>query len=239
MSDAKGTSRPRHIAIIMDGNGRWAAQRGLPRIAGHQHAITSVRDVTEYCARDPVIEQLTLYAFSAENWKRPKREIDALMMVLTRFLAQERAAMQEAGVRLELIGQMRGLPRELLDTARETQRLTRRNRKLLLCLAVNYGSRAEIASAARRIARKVQRGALDAAEIDERCLSRHLYTAGMSDPDLMIRTAGEKRLSNFLLWQLWYSEFYFTPTLWPDFRREHLEKAIASFRRRKRKFGGL
>ena len=230
---------PQHIAIIMDGNGRWARKRGMPRISGHLQGVASVRDVTTFCTENPNIRQLTLYTFSAENWKRPKNEIDTLLDVLTRYLHEERPTLVKQGVRLRIIGNLRGLPAELRATIRETERLTARNRNLLLCLAVNYGSRSEILSAVKRIARKVRREDLAPSQITVDTISQHLYTAGMPDPDLVIRTAGEQRLSNFLLWQLWYSEFYFTPTLWPDFRRQHLLRAIRNYCRRKRKFGGL
>jgi len=230
---------PQHIAIIMDGNGRWARKRGLPRISGHLQGVGSVRDVTTFCTENPNIHQLTLYTFSAENWKRPQNEIDTLLDVLTRYLHEERPTLVKQGVRLKVIGSLRGLPAELRTAVRETERVTARNANLLLCLAVNYGSRSEILSAVKRIARKVQKRQLAPADITVDTICRHLYTAGMPDPDLVIRTAGEKRLSNFLLWQLWYSEFYFTSTLWPDFRRQHLLKAIQNYCRRKRKFGGL
>ena len=230
---------PAHIAIIMDGNGRWAQTRGLPRITGHRRAVTSVRDVVTYCAETPQIRILTLYAFSSENWKRPKREVEMLMRLLKRMLRQERKTLDRGKVKLGVIGDKRRLPADVRDEIKNVEQGTSDHDGLLLNLAINYGSRGEITRAVRGIARRVVSGKLEASAIDQKVVSDHLYTAGMPDPDLLIRTAGEQRLSNFLLWQLSYSEFYFTSVLWPDFRREDLVKAIREYRRRKRRFGGL
>jgi len=230
---------PTHIAIIMDGNGRWARKRGLPRIRGHRAAEKAVRDVVTYCAETPEIKILTLYTFSSENWKRPRREVDRLMALLVRMLHQERKTLTRGRVRFKVIGQKRRLSPEVRQAIRETEALTRAYDNLLVQAAISYGARAEIAEAARRLARKALKGAIAPADIDEDALADELYTAGVRDPDLLVRTAGEQRLSNFLLWQLSYSEFYFTDILWPDFRREHLMDAIEDYRRRKRKFGGL
>ena len=230
---------PGHIAIIMDGNGRWAQQRGLPRIRGHREAEKAVRDVVTYCAETPEVKVLTLYTFSLENWKRPRREIDRLMSLLVRMLHQERKTLMRGKVRFKVIGQRRRLSAEVRRAIRETEALTCANDNLLVQAAISYGARAEIAQAARRLARKVLSGSITPAGISEDTFSDELYTAGVPDPDLLVRTAGEQRLSNFLLWQLSYSEFHFTDVLWPDFRREHLIEAIEDYRRRKRKFGGL
>ena len=230
---------PAHIAIIMDGNGRWARRRNLPRIEGHRHSTEAGRDVVTYCAETPQIKALTLFSFSSENWKRPRREVSLLMGLLKDALLQERKTLMRGQVRLKVIGEKRRLAADVRQAIKTVETFTRKNRGLLLNLAINYGSRAEIVRAARRLARKVDRGAMTTAEINDDTLAKELYTAGVEDPDLLIRTAGEKRLSNFLLWQLSYSEFYFTDVLWPDFRREHLVKAIQDYRRRKRKFGGL
>jgi undecaprenyl diphosphate synthase len=227
---------PRHVAIIMDGNGRWAKRRNLPRTQGHTEGTHSVREVTEACAGLGV-QQLTLYAFSVENWKRPKREVDYLMRLLERFLRRQRKTIMKNNIRFAVIGAIEGLPegvrREIDITLRESEG----NTGLTLCLALNYGARREIVEAARRLARRVGGGELRADEITEETFSQSLYTAGMNDPDLLIRTAGEQRVSNFLLWQISYAEFYFSPVCWPDFRRPQLEEALLEYTRRERRFG--
>jgi len=227
---------PRHVAIIMDGNGRWAQQRSLPRVFGHRRGIQSVRAVTEECRR-LCIQQLTLYCLSVENWKRPQREIRFLMRLLRHFLVIERNELAAENIRLVMIGERDGLPAEVLDEMDRTVEMTRNNTGMTLALAVNYGGRTEIAKATRRIADKVARGELRPEEIDESIFDQHLDTAGMPDPDLIIRTSGEQRISNFLLWQAAYAEFVFQDVLWPDWGAEHLAQAIGEFRRRERRFG--
>jgi undecaprenyl diphosphate synthase len=229
---------PRHVAIIMDGNGRWARTRGLARIRGHQQGAEAVRDTTRACA-ELHLDQLTLYAFSAENWKRPKAEISLLMRLLTRYLVGERQELMDNDIRLTAIGEIERLPdgpRKELEKSIET---TSRNRGMLLCLALSYGGRQDIVNAARRLAEQVKAGILDPARIDEPLFDSMLSTSGMPAPDLLIRTAGEMRVSNFLLWQMSYAEIYVTPVFWPDFRRENLFDAFRDFARRTRRFGGV
>jgi undecaprenyl diphosphate synthase len=230
---------PRHIAIIMDGNGRWARRRSLPRAAGHKAGVEPVRVTVETCGRLG-IEILTLYAFSMENWKRPRAEVDMLWRLLRIYLRRELPNLMRDGVRLRVIGRVEALPpharRELLE-AIET---TRANRGLLLNLAINYGGRAELADAVNSILDQARSaGTLEGLEVDERLISSHLYTAGLPDPDLLIRTSGEMRVSNFLLWQIAYSELYVTETLWPDFTRAELLRALLNYQSRDRRFGGL
>lgn len=229
---------PRHLAIIMDGNGRWAEARGLPRVLGHRRGIQSVRAVVEEACRLG-IDQLTLYCFSAENWKRPEREARFLFRLLRHFLVAERKELMEQNVRLSMIGRREGLPKEVLVELDRTVALTAENDGTNLCLAVNYGGRTEIADAARRIAGDVKNGKLDLEAIDEALFASYLQTAGSIDPDLLIRTAGELRLSNFLLWQISYAELYVTDVYWPDFRARDLDAALVAYACRKRKFGGL
>lgn len=229
---------PRHAAIIMDGNGRWAQQRGLPRVFGHRRGIQSVRAVTEECRRLG-LEQLTLYCLSVENWKRPAREIRFLMRLLRHFLIVERDELASENIRLVMIGERDGLPPEVLDEMDRTVEMTRHNTGMILALAVNYGGRTEIAKAARRIADRVARGEIQPESVDEELFAAHLDTAGMSDPDLLIRTAGEMRVSNYLLWQISYAEMWVTDINWPDFREAHLADSFRAFAARKRKFGGL
>ena len=229
---------PRHIAIIMDGNGRWARQRGLPRIEGHRHGVESVRRATEECARLG-INQLTLYCFSSENWKRPQEELDFLMHLLQQYMVEQRGTIMEHNVRVTVIGRREGLPEESLREIDKTVAISSTNTGLNVCLAINYGSRAELVDAVRGIAGKVSRGELSPDEIDERTLDAHLYTAGMPEPDLLIRTAGEMRVSNFLLWQISYAEIWVTDVCWPDFTEARLQEAIRSFAGRDRRFGGL
>ena len=230
--------RPRHIAVIMDGNGRWAQQRGLPRIEGHRRGVSSVRRTTEECTRLG-IEQLTLYCLSSENWKRPQRELDFLMHLLEQYMIEERTLLLNERVRVSLIGRREGIPDQVLEEVDRTVELTRNNPGLRLCLAINYGARAEIVDAARALAREVQQGTLQPDDIDEEQFAARLYTAGMSDPDLLIRTAGEMRVSNYLLWQISYSEIWVTPKCWPDFDEATLHAAIRDFAGRDRRFGGL
>lgn len=229
---------PAHIAIIMDGNGRWAERRGLRRIFGHKEGIKSVREVTTECARMGV-ESLTLYAFSHENWKRPAPEIRYLMSLLKRFLADELPTLMENRVRLRAIGRLDDLPGGALRELRRTEAATAGNDGLLLRLALSYGGRTEIADAVRRVAEEVRAGRLDPARIDEETLRAYLYDPHTPDPDLLVRTAGEMRVSNFLLWQISYSELYVSPVCWPEFRRAELLEALRAYAGRKRKFGGL
>jgi undecaprenyl diphosphate synthase len=229
---------PRHIAIIMDGNGRWAQERGLPRIEGHKAGAESVRCVVEACS-DMGVEYLTLYAFSTENWKRPVSEIRQLMKLLATFLDDRLADLVKNRIRLNAIGDLDRLPAYVRSRLNKVIARTRNFEKGTLTLALSYGARAEIVSGVRAIAERVRAGELTPEAIDERVIDNHLYTAGLPDPDLIIRTANERRLSNFLLWQASYAEFWFTEVKWPDFRAEHLSAAIEDFGRRKRRFGGL
>ncbi len=229
---------PRHIAIIMDGNGRWAQSRGLPRIEGHRRGVTSVRRITEECVRRGV-EQLTLYCLSSENWRRPQPELTFLMCLLEQYLVEERDLLMEQRVRLSMIGRREGLPADTLAALDRTAELTAGNDGMRLCLAINYGARAEIVEAARRLARAARDGTLDPELIDEERFAAQLDTAGSTDPDLLIRTAGEMRVSNFLLWQISYAELWVTDALWPDFDEVRLDAALAAYASRERRFGGL
>jgi undecaprenyl diphosphate synthase len=228
---------PRHIAIIMDGNGRWARQRGLPRIEGHRQGAGSVRRVTEECARLG-LEQLTLYCFSSENWKRSPEEIDFLMQLLQQYMVEQRSAIMEHNIRVLVIGRREGLPDNALREMDQTVAQSRGNAGLRLCLAINYGGRAELVDAFRRLAAQVQAGRLRPEDITEEAVAAHLYTAGMPEPDLLIRTADEMRVSNFLLWQISYAELWVTDRCWPDFGEAELRAAIASYAARDRRFGG-
>ncbi|MBN1342302.1 MAG: isoprenyl transferase [Phycisphaerae bacterium] len=227
---------PRHIAVIMDGNGRWAQARGLPRIHGHRQGAKSVREIVQACSRLG-LEALTLYSFSIENWKRPKDEVSSLMQLYAEYLVKERDELMETDTRLVQIGRRDNLPQNVIDELDRTMALSAGNSGLTLCLALNYGSRYEMVEAARRLAARVAAGELTVDQIDEERFSDSLYTAGLPDPDLLIRTAGEYRLSNFLLWQISYAEFYVTDVYWPDFRTEHLLKAIREYAHRERRFG--
>jgi undecaprenyl diphosphate synthase len=229
---------PRHIAIIMDGNGRWARQRGLPRIEGHRRGATSVRVVTEECARLG-IEQITLYCLSSENWKRPAEELDFLLELLRQYLVEERPRIMEHNIQVRWIGRREGLPNKAIRELDETVRLSAGNSGLRVCLAINYGGRAEVVDAVRRIAAEVRRGTLEPGAIDEETLTARLYTAGMPEPDLLIRTAGEMRVSNFLLWQISYAEIWVTEVCWPDFDEAQLHAALRGYAARQRRFGGL
>jgi undecaprenyl diphosphate synthase len=225
---------PQHVAIIMDGNGRWAEQRHLPRVEGHRAGIRSVREVVETSARLG-LEVLTLYAFSIENWKRPAAEVSVLMTLLRRYLRSELETLIEHGIRFRVIGRADGLPAEVLEELREAETRTAAHRGLQFNIALNYGGRAEIVDAVK--AALVAH--LDPATLDEDRFSQLLYTAGQPDPDLLIRTSGEMRVSNFLLWQIAYAEIYVTGTLWPDFRRQHLLEAILAYQKRDRRYGGI
>ena len=229
---------PEHIAIIMDGNGRWAQERGLRRIFGHREGIGSVREITTACA-EMGVKSLTLYAFSVENWKRPRVEVRYLMRILRRFLIQERDTLMENDVRLAAIGRLDDLPAEPLAELRRTEEITKDNRGMLLRLALAYGARTELADGVARLAEDARAGRLDPASVDEETLRHYLYDPETPDPDLLIRTAGEMRLSNFLLWQVSYSEIYVAQVCWPDFRRPELMAAVRDYARRVRKFGGL
>ncbi|WP_028320701.1 isoprenyl transferase [Desulfatiglans anilini] len=228
---------PRHIAIIMDGNGRWAKKRGLKRVLGHQKGVDAVRTVVK-TTRRLEIPWLTLYAFSEENWSRPKLEVQALMSILRRFLQSERQEMIQQGIRLQTIGRTDKLPAATRDELAATILATAENNDLVLTLALSYGGRQEIVDAARAISHGIETGALRASDISEELFAKYLYVPEMPDPDLLIRTSGEYRISNFLLWQIAYSEIYITPTLWPDFSEEEYIKAIRDYQRRERRFGG-
>jgi di-trans,poly-cis-decaprenylcistransferase len=228
---------PRHIAVIMDGNGRWAKQHGLPRVEGHIAGAERVREVLRY-AREFGVEYMTLYAFSTENWKRSKEEVDALMDLLSRFIDSYLDEMKQNGVRLLVTGRIDGLPERAANDLKRAMVETASLTGHTLILALNYGGRSEIADAAKKIAEEVRHGRLDPVKIDEQLFSRYLYLPDVPDPDLMIRTSGEFRLSNFLLWELSYAEFYVTDTYWPDFDREEFRKAIESYSKRDRRFGG-
>ena len=227
---------PRHVAIIMDGNGRWAKQRGLPRVAGHREGVKAVRDVVEGCG-ELGIDVLTLYTFSTENWRRPKEEVSALMRLLLRTLQRELDDLIRNNVRLMAVGNLEHLPDEARKGILNGIEATRENSGLILNLALNYGGREEIVAAVKRIAEKINKKALTPEDIDSDTIGRHLYTSNLPDPDLMIRTSGELRISNFLLWQLAYTEIYITDVLWPDFRRKDLFEAIDNYQKRERRFG--
>ncbi|MES2593791.1 MAG: isoprenyl transferase [Verrucomicrobiota bacterium] len=229
---------PRHIAIIMDGNGRWAKERSLPRTEGHRRGADSVRIITEACG-ELGVEYLTLYAFSSENWKRPKREVEALMKLLEQFLRTKTPEMMEQNVRLQAIGRLHDLPQSCQQQLHRSIEQTSSNSGLTLILALSYGGREEIVDGVKSLIDSVEKGHLDKGMIDTEVFSKHLYTRYYPDPDLLIRTSGEMRLSNFLLWQLSYTEFYITDTLWPDFGRADLVKAIRSYENRHRRFGGV
>lgn len=229
---------PRSVAIIMDGNGRWAKQRGLPRTAGHEQGAKVVRKIVTEAARLG-LDALTLYSFSIENWRRPKEEVSALMHLYADYFVNERPTIMDHNVRVRHLGRREGLPRQVLEEMDETLRLSQDNTGMYLCLALNYGSRTEIADAIRGIAARCAAGELDPEDVDDSTISGELDTAGVPDPDLVIRTSGELRLSNFLLWQVSYAEFYVTDAFWPDFHEEELQKALHAYAARHRRFGGL
>src|ERR1700722_17810215 len=231
-------SLPQHVAVIMDGNGRWAKQHGLPRIEGHRVGAESARTIIRV-AGELGIKYLTLYAFSAENWNRPKDEVDALMKYLVHYLKTETSELNKNNVRLEVIGQIYRLPENVQEHLRKSIATLSKNNGLTLIMALSYGGRTEIVDAVRGIAAKVKKGELDPADINEQMVSEHLYTRKWPDPDLMIRTSGEMRISNFLLWQISYAELVVTPTFWPDFRKPQFCEALEEYARRHRRFGGL
>ncbi len=229
---------PRHVAVIMDGNGRWAKHRGMPRIMGHRRGVDALKNLLR-CCRDWGIQALTAYAFSTENWGRPTEEVEFLMTLFERVLRQELREMMQEDVRIRFVGNLDALPTSLrseIDRAVET---TRDNQGIQFTIATNYGGRQEILNACREIASKVEHGMLQADQIDEALFERHLYTNGICDPDLLIRTSGEMRISNFLLWQMAYAEIYVTNTLWPDFNREEFHRALSAYQQRERRFGKL
>ena len=229
---------PRHVAVIMDGNGRWAKLRHKPRVEGHRAGIASVRDVVETSAR-LALQVLTLYAFSVENWKRPQSEVTTLMGLLKRYLRSELDTLLRNNIRFQVIGRMSELPDDVQEELRRGMDRTTDRTGLLFNIALNYGGRTEITDAVRRLAGDVAAGRRDPAAIDEGTFSSYLYTAGLPDPDLLIRTSGEMRVSNFLLWQIAYAEIWVTDVLWPDFRRRHLLQAVADYQKRERRYGGI
>jgi undecaprenyl diphosphate synthase len=227
---------PTHVAVIMDGNGRWAKQRRLPRVEGHRNGVESVRAIVR-AAGEVGVKYLTVYAFSVENWNRPKDEVDTLMRYLAKFLKAEIGELNKNNVRLDAVGQIYRLPEFVQEQLRKTIAALSKNNGLTLILALSYGARTEIVEAVRNIGQKIKEGALDPAEINEQLISQNLYTRHYPDPDLLIRTSGEMRLSNFLLWQISYAELVVTPTLWPDFRKAQFFEALEEYTRRNRRFG--
>ncbi|MDK2820577.1 MAG: undecaprenyl diphosphate synthase [Clostridia bacterium] len=229
---------PKHVAIIMDGNGRWAKKRGLPRIAGHKAGVEALRDIVRACV-DWGIKILTVYAFSTENWKRPEEEVNGLMNLLVEYLRRELLDLKQKGVQIRSIGRLEGLPTKAEKELIQAEKETVDNNKLILNLAINYGGRTELVDACRKIAYEVIEGKLKPEEIDEQVIKNALYTRELPDPDLLIRPSGELRISNFLLWQLAYTEFWITDIYWPDFRRGDLYQALVDYQQRERRFGGL
>jgi undecaprenyl diphosphate synthase len=238
LSPEAKASLPQHVAIIMDGNGRWAKQRSLPRVEGHRQGAESARTIIR-TAGELGIKYLTLYAFSAENWNRPKDEVDALMKYLIHYLKTETPELNKNNVRLEVIGQIYRLPENVQEHLKKSIATLSKNSGLTLVMALSYGSRIEIVDAVRRIAEKARDGKLEPAAITEEVISQHLWTRNIPDPDLLIRTSGEMRVSNFLLWQISYAELVITPTLWPDFRKPQFFAALEDYARRHRRFGGV
>ena len=234
----QGSNLPRHVAIIMDGNGRWAAERGLPRSAGHKQGVEALRGAVR-TAVELGIEYLTIYSFSSENWSRPASEVSFLLELLRRFIRLDVGELHKAGIRITVIGERDGLDSGIVTLLEDAESLTGENTGLKLVVAFNYGSRQEITRAARTIARKVKEGKIDAADITQAVLANHLDTGGIPDPDLLIRTGGEQRLSNYLLWQCAYTEFIFLPEYWPDFSAEVFRRAVSDYQSRDRRFGGL
>jgi len=229
---------PKHIAIIMDGNGRWATKRGLPRVAGHRAGVESLKNIIQFCL-DINIPYLTVYAFSTENWKRPKEEVSTLMNLIIEYIQRELNILHKNGVRINPIGKIEDLPDNTLKYIIDAKNSTQENNKLVLNVALNYGGRTEITHAVSLICQKMKKGELACEDINEDLIGQFLYTYNQPDPDLMIRPSGEMRISNFLLWQLAYSEFWVTNVLWPDFKPQHLVNAIYDFQNRDRRFGGL
>ncbi len=236
--DVPVDKRPRHIAVIMDGNGRWAERQDLPRIEGHRRGVASVRRTVEECTRLG-IEQLTLYCLSSENWKRPQEELDFLMHLLEQYMIEERGMIMRQNIVVRTIGRRDGIPDRVQREMDKTIDMSSRNSGTCLCLAVNYGGRAEMLDAVRGIAEQVQQQQLDPRDLSEQTVADHLYTRGMPDPDLLIRTAGEMRISNFLLWQISYAEIWVTQRCWPEFEEADLRQAIRDYAARERRFGGL
>jgi len=229
---------PQHVAVIMDGNGRWATKRGLPRIAGHRQGAKTLKELLR-CCKDWGIKALTAYAFSTENWRRPTEEVDFLMLLFEKLLRRELAQMHQEGVRISFIGDLSALPDSLQVQMQRSMTETLNNRAIHFTVAVNYGSRNEITKVCRQVAQLAQQGELNPEDVNENLVEQYLYTANTSEPDLLIRTSGEMRLSNFLLWQLAYTEMYFTDTLWPDFDREAFHQALLSYQKRDRRFGSV
>jgi len=229
---------PQHVAVIMDGNGRWAKQHGKPRVFGHRNGIQSVRDVSE-AAAELGVKYLTLYAFSTENWSRPKHEVDALMLLLIRTVKNELKTLNENSIKLNAIGDIKSLPEKTYKALLEGIEDTKDNDRMTLNLALNYSSRWEITNSVKGIAKDIKEGKIDVDDISDNLFESYLTTSGMPDPELMIRTSGEHRISNYLLWQLAYSELYFTDVFWPDFRKQHFYKAIVDFQSRERRFGKI
>ena len=238
LPDVHPTRIPRHVAVIMDGNGRWAEERGFPRVFGHRNGAGSVRAVVEDCGRLG-IEVLTLYSFSMENWRRPKEEVDALMELCVLYCEGEMESLVREGIRFRVIGRRDSLPGDVVDAIERVEQATSACEGPMLCLAINYGSRGEIADAARAIGQRVKNGEIDPSEIDEGLFEQHLYTVGIPDPDLLIRTAGEMRVSNYLLWQISYAELHVADVCWPDFREEAFRAAIRDYAGRTRRFGAV
>jgi undecaprenyl diphosphate synthase len=229
---------PRHVAIIMDGNGRWAQEKRLPRVAGHHEGTKRVKEIVK-AARELGLEAISFFAFSTENWVRPKHEVTMLLHYFENFLSKELPGMMKSNIRFKVIGRGHPVPRRLLEKIRDAERKTEKNNGMVFVLAVNYGSRQEIVDAAKKICELAASGRIDLEELGVEEFAKHLYTAGIPDPDLLIRTSGELRLSNFLLWQLSYAEMYFPKVYWPDFRREDFELALKEFQRRQRRFGNI
>ncbi|MBE8971031.1 isoprenyl transferase [Nostocales cyanobacterium LEGE 12452] len=235
-TDLKRELLPQHVAVIMDGNGRWAKRQGLPRIMGHKRGVDALKDLLR-CCQDWGIQALTAYAFSTENWKRPQEEVDFLMTLFQRVLRQELREMVEENVQIKFVGNLQDLPRSLQQEISRSMEETKNNRGIRFSVATNYGGRQEILQACQAIAKQVQQGVLQPNEINEQVFESHLYTAGITDPDLLIRTSGEMRLSNFLLWQMAYGEIYITDALWPDFNRAEFHRALCAYQQRERRFG--
>jgi undecaprenyl diphosphate synthase len=227
---------PRHIAIIMDGNGRWAKQRNLPRIAGHRQGTESVREAIDAC-KQLGIPYLTLYAFSSENWNRPAKEVSGLMELLRFYLGKELKQLHKNDICLKIIGDRSQLTNDINEEIRKAEELTKENKSLLLTIALSYGSRQEIVSAVKKVAAEVLAGNIEIDSIDEKSFAKFLYTEGIPEPDLLIRTSGEKRLSNFLLWQMAYTELFFIDILWPDFKKHHITEVVSEFTKRERRYG--
>jgi len=234
----KKNKLPNHIAIIMDGNGRWARRRGFMRIRGHEEGVNSVREITTECAKKH-IGQLTLYAFSNENWKRSKTEVNFLMRMLKKFLIAERKTIKDNDIILNTIGRTEALPDDVKKELSISMEESKDNKGMILCLALNYGGRTEIVDATKKLAADVKKGVLKLKDIDDDIFKEYLYTSGMPDPDLLIRTGGEMRVSNFLLWEVSYTELWFTSVYWPEFKKKHLEEALSDYAKRERRFGGL